>query len=150
MLSTNQNAVFFYYRYLCMESINFRVFASRLVEVFAWSHQEKAASETYFGWVWSVVFLIQLDYMILWSSVSLGRIAYSLWFFVDGGSHQVRIACERSSFDWMWLVVPLIQSDCKILRLSISVERIKWYLFLYLLFFLFVFCCCCCCCFAWR
>ena len=99
------------------------------------SHQEKVASETYFGWVWSVVFLVQSDYMILWSSISLGRIAYSLWFFVDGGSHQVRIACERSSFDWMWLVVPLIQSDCRILRLSISVERIKWYCFCICFFF---------------
>ena len=92
--------------------------------------------------MWSVVFLVQSDCRILWSSVSLGKIAHWLRFFVDGDSDQVKVACERSSFGRMWLVVPLIQSDRNILWSSISVERIKWYLLLCLFFafLLFVFC----------
>ena len=89
--------------------------------------------------MWSVVALLQSDCMILWSSVSLGRIAHSLWFFVDGDSHQVKVTCERPSFGWMWLVVCAFEPlDCKVLWSSISVERIKWYLFLYFFFFFFV------------
>ena len=85
--------------------------------------------------MWSVVFLVQSDCRILWSSVSLGKIAHCLRFFVDGDSDQVKVVSERSSFGWVWLVVPLVQSDCKILWWSISVERIEWYFFLYLFFF---------------
>ena len=51
--------------------------------------------------MWSVVALLQSDCMILWSSISLGRIAHSHWFFVDGDSHQVKVACDRPS----WLSV---------------------------------------------
>ena len=89
--------------------------------------------------MWSVVALLQSDCMILWSSVSLGRIAHSLWFFVDGDIHQVKVTCERPSFGWMWLVVCAFEPIRLQGSLIINICGKNQVIFV----FVFVFCCCC-------
>lgn len=74
-------------------------------------NKRKVASETdTFGWMLSVVPLVQSDCMIFWSI--FWKSEGSIWDYLF----------------WVCSVATYIQSNCRILWRSISLERVKWYL----------------------
>ena len=71
--------------------------------------------------MWLVASLIQSDYRILWSLLSLERIQCYL-SFLHGVSHQVKVASETTTFDCVWPIVSFVESECSILWSSVSLR----------------------------
>lgn len=82
--------------------------ATKFVFLHGYNHQPKKGSKTVsFGCVWPVLPLVQSDYRIPWSSISMQRFK---WYhsFLNGDDLQQKKRSETTTFGWVISVLPLI------------------------------------------
>ena len=108
-----QNSVLYDCENMCWKSLGFFDYQylwkqRSLFFLHGYNHQPKKGSKTVsFGCVWPVLPLVQSDYRIPWSSISMQRFK---WYhsLLNGDDLQQKERSETTTFGWVISVLPLI------------------------------------------